>query len=254
MKISDWKIGVRLGLGFAVLLAILLTMAAVSINRLGALSDATTLITKDRVPKVLLVNDVLEQVNLIARSSRNAIIMKEKEAVKKEIARIHAARGKATETLQKMEKMMNTPKGQEIFKSLTDKRASYGAATNKLLKALEDGKWDDASVLLLGEVRQTQFAYMDQIEAFEKYVVGLMHEADQDAHDTYAFARILLLAMTAIAFVLGIMVALFATRSITRPLDEAVKVAETVASGDLTARIEVRSKDETGQLMQALKN
>jgi methyl-accepting chemotaxis protein len=40
---------------------------------------------------------------------------------------------------------------------------------------------------------------------------------------------------------------------ITRGISQAVKVAETVASGNLGSRIEVTSKDETGQLMAALK-
>ena len=43
------------------------------------------------------------------------------------------------------------------------------------------------------------------------------------------------------------------TRSITQPINKAVKVAETVASGDLGSDIEVRSNDETGQLLAALK-
>ena len=41
---------------------------------------------------------------------------------------------------------------------------------------------------------------------------------------------------------------------VTRPLQQAVTTANAVARGDLTHRIEVNSGDETGQLMQALKN
>lgn len=42
-------------------------------------------------------------------------------------------------------------------------------------------------------------------------------------------------------------------RSITGPLDQAVAIANTVASGDLTSKIDVTSNDETGQLLRALK-
>ncbi|HYD61567.1 MAG TPA: methyl-accepting chemotaxis protein [Noviherbaspirillum sp.] len=55
----------------------------------------------------------------------------------------------------------------------------------------------------------------------------------------------------------AILCALFArlvTGSIVRPLRDAVKVAKTVAAGDLTSRIEARSKDETGQLLSALQD
>ena len=48
--------------------------------------------------------------------------------------------------------------------------------------------------------------------------------------------------------------AVLATRAITRPLSEAVKIAQTVAAGDLTSRIDVKSKDETSQLLQALRD
>ncbi len=43
------------------------------------------------------------------------------------------------------------------------------------------------------------------------------------------------------------------TRSITKPIREAVEVAESVADGDLSSRIDARRGDETGKMMQALK-
>ncbi|MBS1170212.1 MAG: methyl-accepting chemotaxis protein, partial [Burkholderiaceae bacterium] len=254
MKISDWKIGARLGLGFAVVLAILIAISGIAINRLSVVNDSSTIIAQDRVPKVMLINKVLAQINLIARSTRNAVILKDKESVKKELDRIAAARKTATENFQTLEKMLNTAKGKEMLKGVLEKRAAYSASLDKLVKLLDDAKWDDARELLMGDARKTQYAYMDEIEAFEKYLVELMNKANKDADDTYAFARLLLLALSAAALVLGTLVAIFATRSITRPLGEAVKVAETVASGDLTHRIEVHSKDETGQLMLALKH
>ena len=56
------------------------------------------------------------------------------------------------------------------------------------------------------------------------------------------------------AIIMGVVAAWWITRTITKPINEAVKVAETVSSGDLTSEIRVSSNDETGQLMNALKN
>jgi methyl-accepting chemotaxis protein len=47
---------------------------------------------------------------------------------------------------------------------------------------------------------------------------------------------------------------IWAARSVMVPLQLAVKIANTVAAGDLNSYIEVNSKDETGQLLQALKD
>ena len=63
-----------------------------------------------------------------------------------------------------------------------------------------------------------------------------------------SYSLMLLGALAAV--VAGVLV----SRSITRPLDAAVEVARSVASGDLRTAIEVRSNDETGQLLQALKD
>lgn len=55
-------------------------------------------------------------------------------------------------------------------------------------------------------------------------------------------------------FVLGGTFALMFTRALTAPLQQAVKVAELVAAGDLRSEVTVRSHDETGQLLLALKH
>ena len=69
---------------------------------------------------------------------------------------------------------------------------------------------------------------------------------------TYSNARMALLALSAIAIALAVFAALLLVRSITRPLAQAVQLAEHVAGGDLSTTIQVTSTDETGQLMAAL--
>ncbi len=56
-----------------------------------------------------------------------------------------------------------------------------------------------------------------------------------------------------VAVILGICVAWLITGSITRPIITGVNVANKLADGDLTVDIEVQGKDETGQLMNAMK-
>jgi methyl-accepting chemotaxis protein len=71
---------------------------------------------------------------------------------------------------------------------------------------------------------------------------------------TFEAARTSMIGLALAAILIGLSFAFWITRSITRPIDAAVKIAQTVAAGDLTSRIEVTSQDETGQLMQALKD
>jgi len=75
-----------------------------------------------------------------------------------------------------------------------------------------------------------------------------------DAAASHRTASMLLLATVLLAIALGGVSTYWIVGSITKPLGEAVKVAQTVAAGDLTSDIAVSGKDETGQLMSALKN
>ena len=56
------------------------------------------------------------------------------------------------------------------------------------------------------------------------------------------------------SIVIGVVLAVLIARSISRPLQSAVQLAQSVAAGDLSASITVQSRDEVGQLLQALKD
>ena len=60
--------------------------------------------------------------------------------------------------------------------------------------------------------------------------------------------------ITSIAFVLGVLFSYFISRSITRPINRVVEIANLLSKGDLTIEIEKGSKDEIGQLFDALQH
>lgn len=74
----------------------------------------------------------------------------------------------------------------------------------------------------------------------------------QQANTTYHDAQVMTLVLIGIALLLSLAIAFLITRSITRPIDVAVSVANHLAENDLTPAIEVTSTDETGQLLSAM--
>ncbi|MEO6824164.1 MAG: Tar ligand binding domain-containing protein [Nitrosospira sp.] len=77
-------------------------------------------------------------------------------------------------------------------------------------------------------------------------------EYDQE-QKRYEAIRNVLIASIAIALVLAALISIVFTRAIFRPLEDVVTIARGVAAGNLRQEIEVRSRNEIGQLMQALK-
>ena len=62
------------------------------------------------------------------------------------------------------------------------------------------------------------------------------------------------ITITFTAFLLGIIFSYYIARSITRPINRVVGIANSLANGDLTVEIESGSKDEIGQVFNALNN
>lgn len=74
------------------------------------------------------------------------------------------------------------------------------------------------------------------------------------ADDSAAAARMAMAIVALVALTIAAVCAVAITRSIVQPLRQAVLVARTVAAGDLTSAIVVSGKDETSQLLSALKD
>ena len=251
---GNLKIGTRLGLGFVLMMVLIIVMALFGINRLAVLDSEMDKMAEDYYPKTVVANDLIDNMNLVARGIRNLVIMDDKAEEARERQRLGAARKAMSESMEKLEKTITSPKGKEMFAKVQGARSKYVPIMEKVLKLDEEGKAAEVKTLLMGDMRTSQLEYMNAINGLIHFQDGLMKEAAKHATETYLMSRNLMYGAIGIAIFLGIFISVLITRSITRPINEAVKIAQTVASGDLTARIEVRSTDETGQLLQALKD
>ncbi len=83
-------------------------------------------------------------------------------------------------------------------------------------------------------------------------VEGTLGVANESV-DTLSSSQMVMVTGLIIALILGLAIAFFISKAITAPIQEAVKVADRLAEGDLTVDITVDSKDETGQMLGAMK-
>ncbi|MBP1208335.1 methyl-accepting chemotaxis protein [Duganella sp. 1411] len=254
MKITNLKIGTRLGLGFGVVILLLLVVAFIAVSRINLINNKTEEILNDRYAKVMLAKDIQTEVNLQARYLRNAIIGADDPAeVKSSLAKLEASVKTNGEHVAKLKSMLNTDKGNELFKALSERREVYGTARAVSVKLLLDGKGDLAGKHVLKELRPVQNAFFDAIDAMADFQEALMIKSGEQARAEGTFAVRTTIALSALAAIVAVLIGWFITRSITLPVNRAVALAQTVAAGDLSSRIDVDSQDEIGALLQALK-
>jgi methyl-accepting chemotaxis protein len=254
MNIRNMGIGQRLAIGFGVVIALLIMLAALSYLRIGTLNQEVTTMVKSRYPKTVLANAIKADVNEATRSMLNVLIMSDPDQVKPELAVIEAKNASATAALAELEKGTTDPRGQEILKAIAAVRAKFIPGQAAFIALINEDKKENAMVKFMFSLRPQQAKYFEQLDKFTSYQNDIMVAAGDAAAAVSIRTQLMILALAIGASIMSVAVAFFATRSITGPLEEAVDIAKRVADGDLTSVIEVNSSDETGQMMQALKH
>jgi len=251
---KNLKIGIRLGLGFGLVLVLLLAIAALAFVRVGGLNDDIRDLGNDKFPKTVAAHDIIEQVELVARLTRNALLVSKPEDAQAELGRIPEASKIISERLDKLEKTIATEEGKKLLGTVRDTRKEYVASLNKLRELIGAGKRDEANAVMFGSMRTAQADYLNSIARLIEFQTELMSRAGQRAGDAAEGARTMILALSIGAILIAFGFALWVTRSITGPVNLAVQAASRLAEGDLTVKLETNSKDEIGLLMGAMQN
>jgi methyl-accepting chemotaxis protein len=251
--LSNLNIGTRMGLAFAAVIALAAVVVAVGISRLSRLTDSLTLIGDDRVPKVVKVTDIIDDVNFIARELRNTLIFDDPAKVEASLDTAKLARERIAKTLESLTPTIKSEEGKKRLAVMTETRGAFVPAQLAFIDLVRAGKKDEAKVLLAEKLRPTQLAYMDALDKLKDLQLELISKAVVDGEAEYAQAKRLMFGLLAGMAAVGTWLGWTLTRSVTGPVGRAVQVAERVAAGDLGSQIEVTSHDEVGRLLLALK-
>jgi methyl-accepting chemotaxis protein-1 (serine sensor receptor) len=210
---------------------------------LGQLERISALINKNQIA---VADSVAGQ--LTAFPEEVAVVDKRVAEIKKEVSNIDGIWKAYMETRL-------TPEEEKLAKEFNENRRKYGAqGLLPLLAALGAHDFQQAGELLQGPMRETYPPVREVAERLIALQLDVAKSEYEAAERRYATVRVVSILVMVVGVLLAAAVGFWLIRSITRPLNEAVRIAGCVAAGDLTQRIEVRSKDETGKLMHAMKD
>ncbi|MET3444663.1 methyl-accepting chemotaxis protein [Variovorax paradoxus] len=252
--LSNLRIGTRLAIGFGLVLALTLASAAFALVTARSNAEATRQMMQSPLAKERLISDwyvltysAIARTAMIARSTDESLPVTFADVISDSVK-------KGGETMAKVEALLVTDLEKATFKNIVELRAKYQAAKEAVQKAKTGDNPAEAEAVFKNTFQPAAKAYETRVLellALERKAIDDMSHAIDDANERSFNLRIVLTALT---LLLGAACAFLIARSVTRPLGRAVKVAETVASGDLSSAIETGSRDETGQLMNALKH
>lgn len=251
MNFAKLKIGARLGVGFGVILVLLLFVASIGMWRLFSVGELTDRIVKQSLVKERLITEWKNET--MVNGVRTIASINTDEAT--ELARLKtkiAATSKHISELQKQwDAMEKSDTEIKLYAEVARARESYVKARDAVFLEQKEGSFEKASQMGDTVLQPALDAYALSLKALSDQQGMHIHDLSTEVESQYHLGRMLMSGLGAFALLLGISFAVWITRSITRPLSKAVVVANAIAGGDLTSRIEVESRDEVGLLLEA---
>lgn len=256
MKLTDFNIRTRLNFGFAVVLVLMALITMIGIARLQQVASATNLMS-EATEKMLLVEEWMGGTQANSVRVHAIALSNDPEQDRYYQAAIDAQSLRLNEIQKRMSALVASDDGKRLMALAAEKRQAYIAIRNKLMDFKSSGREMGTGALKsqidqdLQAANAAYLAAMQQFVEHQKKSFSTQYAAVQSLTQS---SRTLMLSVGIAVVLLGAVFAWLLSRSITKPLSRAVAVAKTVAAGDLGSKIEASSKDETGQLLLALKD
>jgi len=251
--LNNLKIGNRLGLGFTIVIALLVATAVIGVTRIHGINANTDIIVHDRYAKVALAQTIENEVNRQTRALRTALIAGDNaEVAASELAKVAASGPVITAAIDKLQGIIHTEQGKAALQALIAARATFKDHEHHMVELIKARQADAARDYLIREILPPQTAYLQAIEVFSGTQVQGMEQFATEAGALADSGALLMTVFAVLATLLAAAIGWVLTRSIVTPLAQALRVARTVAAGDLSTRFGPCAKDEAGQLLEAL--
>ena len=253
MKLNNLKIGMRLGLGFGMVLLFLTLVTIMSISSLRKMDDNLEHIVQFSYAKIKHANDAQKVITQVVDGVQ-MMMLKDVSARREVYADIEKLRGEYREIMGKLEKQETSEKGKELMAAVNASIASAKAANQKVEELSLAGKTAEAMDSFNREAAPLDEKIFVSFRTLVKFEEEQIMTSYADAGKVYHSTRMVNIVAAVFALLTGILISFMITRSITGPLQEAVKVSNLLAEGDLTVTLAPYGRDEASQLLTAMQN
>jgi methyl-accepting chemotaxis protein len=253
-------LGKKLGLGFGVILVLMMVSAATSYFKLAGVRQTEQHILEVRVPTIEACKGLQTEIQYSASKARQVILAgteaARRTAAQQAFATAWDGIGKYTAALQELSPRWSKQENRDLLAKVKDSLAS--------LRAIQQGAMDASASGANNAVSKAGDDYADRATPITDAAVkslgelsdsfdGLLKESETTLADANSSMIWAMLLTTVVALAIGAFVAIFLSRRISGSVTSILEQADAIADGDLTrADTKLTSADELGDLTTAV--
>lgn len=250
-QLFNLKILTRMILGFSLVTIFTAVIGGISFFSLGSINNGI----QSMYHKNLLPIRYLGEIRRELLTIRGDVFKYVETSNSTELAKLDKSIGTSFqllgESLQKYKVIELTEQEKEEIKKFEDYISYYEKDISSALSDQKAGGTGLVSITIDNAAinRERAIIILDNL-------VNLYTEAAEKeellSEKTYQKSSMLMLTLLLVCIIISIIVEIIVARSIKKPITKSLNLANTIASGDMTSRIDYKGKDEIGELIQAL--
>jgi len=251
------KISTRLIATFSGLSVVVLVVAGLSLKSLSDANEHFADYVNGINARVAVADEMHRAVDQRAIAARNLVLVTKASDTEIEKAIVLKAHEQVTKSMARLKEMIAaakdvSEKGRGLVAEMERIEKLYGPVALDIVDLALKNKREQAIAKMNDECRPLLAALIKASDEYAVVAAARAHTMIDEEQANYTWQRNLLVVACLIAMAAAIAAGLLVTRSITRPIDEAMSLAEAVSRGDLSSNVDVRGNDEIAQLLHAL--
>lgn len=248
---TDLRIKTKLALGFGVLTLLITVLAGVSVFLAARVDHSVETALQTRYGAVERLNAIKGDVHRTFLMFNDMLLLPASDTGRLKDEAL-SLRERVGEQWRSIEPLLDDAASKDAYAAVLSARQVFLSEQDAFLAAIMMGNDEEARSIAGGTLATARDKYLLKIGELARLQALQVGAA---AYDTRSAVGVLSTAAwigMAVALALGVALAVWTIRSVTLPLQDAIRIAQRVAAGDLSQPIVAKGRSETAQLLAAL--
>lgn len=249
---KNWKIGTRITAGFSLVILIAISLGGFALTELSFIKTNTVKIGEDSLPSVYLAGQIQNNVHRNFALLMQHVFSSDKDemaGIDREVEKVRAVN---RDIVAQYQKKISSDKERELFDNMMAARQSFWPVFEAVQALSRQAKNEEAMALVKSQLKPLYIKYSEAANAIVDFNKAAGESAAETARAGVTTAKTGTVIFLVFALVIAVFISIYISRGIVNPLNQVSGLVEKVAHGDLRDTVEVESRDELGQMMEAL--
>ena len=254
--LKNMKIMGKLALGFGIVLVFLLSLGIISLQKMSAINDQSTVITESWMPSIKVVQEINTNTSDYRIAEYQHVLAHKTEDMKKAENDMDTVLSTMKKNRTEYEKLISSPDEKATYENFSRKFDKYMDMHKQFITSSSQNRNEEAQEIL----DKSKVLFDDFSEELLKLVkinVDGGNKASATGDELYAQSKVIMISIIIISILLGMIVAYLITRSITSSLSELQNglfsfFAYLNRESSRVELIKLDSKDEFGDMAKVI--